>query len=49
MKAENVVCCLLTAGVIAADQAAKASVKKKIGQDHRDQPCEELRDGRKCR
>ena len=23
MKAENVVCCLLTAGVIAADQAAK--------------------------
>ena len=30
MKAENVVCCLLTAGVIAADQAAKASVKKKI-------------------
>lgn len=30
MKAENMVCCLLAAGVIAADQAAKASVKKNV-------------------
>jgi lipoprotein signal peptidase len=30
MKAENMVCCLLAAGVVAADQAAKASVKKNV-------------------